>query len=183
MSAQDISPVHTRRAMRLRLVRTYEVPEIRARNVTRSKECVFHDDQVDVDIPPELESLIGMSMIFILSLKKDQMCGPTSAYNVMRVIRDEALVDAYYSTRHDTQEKDLISRMIEEDDNGSSDSDQEGSKGNEVNTPANASQERGNETNSVNSHYQEVSNGPIFYINQTEEVKDGHLLSVFSMFL
>nr|GMD04080.1 ATP synthase CF0 C subunit [Ipomoea batatas] len=32
--------------MRLRLVRTYEVPEIRGGNVMRSKECVFHDDQV-----------------------------------------------------------------------------------------------------------------------------------------
>nr|GMD66180.1 replication protein A 70 kDa DNA-binding subunit-like [Ipomoea batatas]GMD66181.1 replication protein A 70 kDa DNA-binding subunit-like [Ipomoea batatas]GME01537.1 replication protein A 70 kDa DNA-binding subunit-like [Ipomoea batatas] len=116
VSAQDISPLHTRRAMRLRLVRTYEVPEIRGGNVMRSKDCVFHDDQ--------LESLIGMSMIFKVSLKKDQIRGPTSAYNVMRVIRDVALVVAYYSKLHDTQEKDLISRMIEENDDRSSDSDQ-----------------------------------------------------------
>ncbi|XP_031108408.1 uncharacterized protein LOC116012874 [Ipomoea triloba] len=98
--------------------------------------------KVDIDIPPELESLIGMSMIFKVSLKRNQMCGPTSAYNVMRVIRDEALVDAYCSRLNDTQEKDLISRMIEEDDDDSSDSNQEGSKGDEVNNPVNASQEK-----------------------------------------
>ncbi|XP_031111965.1 uncharacterized protein LOC116015937 [Ipomoea triloba] len=106
---------------------------------------------VDIDIPPELESLIGMSMIFKVSLKRNQMRGPTSAYNVMRVIRDEALVDAYCSRLHDTQEKDLISRMIEEDDDDSSDSDQEGSKGDEVNSSVNASQEKGKETDSDNS--------------------------------
>nr|GMD78917.1 replication factor A protein 1-like [Ipomoea batatas] len=37
VSVQDISPLHTRRTMRLRLVRTYEVPEIRGGNVMRSE--------------------------------------------------------------------------------------------------------------------------------------------------
>nr|GMC64218.1 uncharacterized protein LOC109154709 [Ipomoea batatas] len=77
------------------------------------------------------------------------MRGPTSAYNVIRVISDEALVDAYCSRLNDTQEKDLISRMIEEDDDDSSDSDQEGSKGDEVNNPVNASQEKGKETDTI----------------------------------
>nr|GMD76483.1 replication factor A protein 1-like [Ipomoea batatas] len=99
----------------------------------------------DIDIPPELESLIGRSMIFKLSLKRDQMRGPTSAYNVMRVITDQALVDEYCSRLNDTQEKDLISRMIEEDDDDSFDSDEEGSKGDEVNSPVNATQEKGKE--------------------------------------
>lgn len=63
-------------------------------------------------------------MIFKLSLKRDQMRGPTSAYNVMRVITDQALVDEYCSRLNDTQEKDLISRMIEEDDDDSFDSDE-----------------------------------------------------------
>nr|GME01536.1 replication protein A 70 kDa DNA-binding subunit-like [Ipomoea batatas] len=93
-----------------------------------------------------MESLIGMSMIFKVSLKKDQIRGPTSAYNVMRVIRDVALVVAYYSKLHDTQEKDLISRMIEENDDRSSDSDQTLSRG----------------VTWIN-----------FYINQTEAVEDG----------
>nr|GMD09255.1 replication factor A protein 1-like [Ipomoea batatas] len=105
----------------------------------------------DIDIPPELESLIGRSMIFKLSLKRDQMRGPTSAYNVMRVITDQALVDEYCSRLNDTQEKDLISRMIEEDDDDSFDSDEEGSKGDEVNSPVNATQEKGKETDSENS--------------------------------
>nr|GMD89781.1 replication factor A protein 1-like [Ipomoea batatas] len=105
----------------------------------------------DIDILPELESLIGRSMIFKLSLKRDQMRGPTSAYNVMRVIMDQALVDEYCSRLNDTQEKDLISRMIEEDDDDSFDSDEEGSKGDEVNSPVNATQEKGKETDSENS--------------------------------
>nr|GMD58850.1 replication factor A protein 1-like [Ipomoea batatas] len=67
----------------------------------------------DIDIPPELESLIGRL--------------------------------------NDTQEKDLISRMIEEDDDDSFDSDEEGSKGDEVNSPVNATQEKGKETDSENS--------------------------------
>nr|GLL31379.1 uncharacterized protein LOC109157737 [Ipomoea trifida] len=107
--------------------------------------------KVDIDIPPELESLIGMSMIFKLSLKRDQMRGPTSAYNVMRVIRDQALVDEYCSRLNDTQEKDLISIMIEEDDDDSFDSDEEGSKGDEVNSSVNTTQEKGKETDSDNS--------------------------------
>nr|GLL25022.1 uncharacterized protein LOC109183092 [Ipomoea trifida] len=37
VKVMDISPLHTRRAMRLRLVRTYEVPEIRGGNVMRSE--------------------------------------------------------------------------------------------------------------------------------------------------
>nr|GMD88192.1 replication protein A 70 kDa DNA-binding subunit D-like [Ipomoea batatas] len=45
VSAHELSPLHTRRAMRLRLVRTYEVPEKRGGNLMRSKECLFHDDK------------------------------------------------------------------------------------------------------------------------------------------
>ncbi|XP_031108401.1 replication factor A protein 1-like [Ipomoea triloba] len=67
--------------------------------------------KVDIDIPPELESLIGML--------------------------------------NDTQEKDLISRMIEEDDDDISGI--EGSKGDEVNSSVNATQEKGKETDSENS--------------------------------
>nr|GME13606.1 replication factor A protein 1-like [Ipomoea batatas] len=118
--------------------------------ITTLSDLLMKEEE-DIDIPPELESLIGRSMIFKLSLKRDQMRGPTSAYNVMRVITDQALVDEYCSRLNDTQEKDLISRMIEEDDDDSFDSDEEGSKGDEVNSPVNATQEKGKETDSDNS--------------------------------
>nr|GLL49478.1 endoplasmic reticulum metallopeptidase 1 isoform X2 [Ipomoea trifida] len=118
--------------------------------ITTLSDLLMKEEE-DIDIPPELESLIGRSMIFKLSLKRDQMRGPTSAYNVMRVITDQALVDEYCSRLNDTQEKDLISRMIEEDDDDSFDSDEEGSKGDEVNSPVNATQEKGKETDSENS--------------------------------
>ncbi|XP_019183934.1 PREDICTED: uncharacterized protein LOC109178835 [Ipomoea nil] len=46
------------------------------------------------DIPKELESLVGMRMVFKISLKMEFMKGANSAYTVMRVLRDEALVSA-----------------------------------------------------------------------------------------
>nr|GMD40455.1 protein FAR1-RELATED SEQUENCE 5-like [Ipomoea batatas] len=43
--ASQVSPIHTRRAKRVRLVRKYEVPELRGRATSKSKECLFHDKE------------------------------------------------------------------------------------------------------------------------------------------
>nr|GMC67757.1 replication protein A 70 kDa DNA-binding subunit D-like [Ipomoea batatas] len=45
--ASQITPLHTRRAVRVRLVRTYEVPELRGGITSKSKECLFHDEEVN----------------------------------------------------------------------------------------------------------------------------------------
>nr|GMC60935.1 replication factor A protein 1-like [Ipomoea batatas] len=46
--ASQVSPIHTRRAIRVRLVRSYEVPELRGRAISKSKECLFHDEEVSL---------------------------------------------------------------------------------------------------------------------------------------
>ncbi|XP_019151922.1 PREDICTED: uncharacterized protein LOC109148641 [Ipomoea nil] len=93
------------------------------------------------DIPKELESLIGMSMIFKISLKISEMRGSNPAYIVMRLLRDEILVSTYCSKLKDNQEKDLISKMIDEDEEDDDESDQEASNGdNEVNSPTSVQQ-------------------------------------------
>ncbi|XP_019168339.1 PREDICTED: uncharacterized protein LOC109164042 [Ipomoea nil] len=44
--ASQVSPMHTRRAIRVRLVRTYKVPELRGGAATsQSKECLFHVEE------------------------------------------------------------------------------------------------------------------------------------------
>ncbi|XP_019190822.1 PREDICTED: uncharacterized protein LOC109185298 [Ipomoea nil] len=76
------------------------------------------------DIPAELEFLVGMRMIFKISLKMEFMKGANSAYTVMRVLRDEV------------PKKDLMTKMIDEDEEEDEESDQEASNGeNEVNSP------------------------------------------------
>ncbi|XP_019181618.1 PREDICTED: uncharacterized protein LOC109176667 [Ipomoea nil] len=88
------------------------------------------------DIPRELESLVGLRMIFKISLKMEFMKGATSAYTVVRVLRDEVLVSAYCSKLIEDQEKDLMTKMIDEDEDEDEESDQEASNGdNEVNSP------------------------------------------------
>ncbi|XP_019171227.1 PREDICTED: uncharacterized protein LOC109166804 [Ipomoea nil] len=88
------------------------------------------------DIPRELESLVGMRMVFKISLKMEFMKGVYSAYTVMRVLRDEVLVSAYCSKLIEDQEKDLMTKMIDEDEEEDGESDQEASnRDNEVNNP------------------------------------------------
>ncbi|XP_019171192.1 PREDICTED: uncharacterized protein LOC109166757 [Ipomoea nil] len=92
--------------------------------------------KADVDIPTEIEVVIGLKMIFKVGIKRAQMKGTNPAYNVMRVLRDEQLLDAYCSRLFEDEEKDLMSQQIEEDDNTSQHSE-EASKEEEVNSPAN----------------------------------------------
>nr|GMD12753.1 replication protein A 70 kDa DNA-binding subunit-like [Ipomoea batatas] len=80
-------------------------------------------------------------MIFKDQFKKNQIIEPISTYTVMRVLRDELLVSTYCQKLSDDQEKDLMSKMIEEDEEGSEESDMEGSNCDEVITPASTQQE------------------------------------------
>nr|GMD17650.1 replication factor A protein 1-like [Ipomoea batatas] len=43
VSVKDISRMHRDRSIRVRLVRTYEVPEVRGGQASKSKELLFHD--------------------------------------------------------------------------------------------------------------------------------------------
>nr|GMD93695.1 protein FAR1-RELATED SEQUENCE 5-like [Ipomoea batatas] len=74
--ASQVSPIHTRRAIRVRLVRKYEVPELRGRATSKSKECLFHDEEEIVDVPTELETLIGKAMVFKDESGADEVDSP-----------------------------------------------------------------------------------------------------------
>ncbi|XP_019200270.1 PREDICTED: uncharacterized protein LOC109193897 [Ipomoea nil] len=70
-------------------------------------------------------------------IKRALMKGTNPAYNVVRVLRDEQLLDAYCSRLFEDEEKDLMSQQIEEDDNTSQHSEVKASKEEDVNSPAN----------------------------------------------
>nr|GMD21406.1 putative transposase [Ipomoea batatas] len=208
--ASQITPLHTRRAVRVRLVRTYEVPELRGGITSKSKECLFHDEEggdfyvpaiitgietsgewyyvscksagcnkklksddkglffcekckrkwqkgvvrykvvvrvadahsdapflmwdrecsellgmpaVELianyneengEVPTELETMIGKAMVFKINIKKENKHIYGSAFTVMRVLRDDGIVTAYCSSLAPDQERDPISKMIEE---------------------------------------------------------------------
>nr|GMC58004.1 uncharacterized protein LOC109189832 [Ipomoea batatas] len=96
------------------MVRSYEVPELRRRAISKSKECLFHDEEENVDVPTELESLIGKAMVFKVNIKKENKQNYGSAFCVMKILNDENIVVAYCSSFRADQENDLISKMIEE---------------------------------------------------------------------
>nr|GMD69662.1 protein FAR1-RELATED SEQUENCE 5-like [Ipomoea batatas] len=112
--ASQVSPIHTRRAIRVRLVRSYEVPALRGQAISKSKECLFHDEEEVVDVPTELESLIGKAMVFKVNIKKDYKQNYGSAFGVTKILNDENIVAAYCSSFGVDQEKDLISKMLED---------------------------------------------------------------------
>nr|GMC73843.1 replication protein A 70 kDa DNA-binding subunit-like [Ipomoea batatas] len=84
------------------------------------------------EVPTELETMIGKAMVKV-NIKKENKHIYGSDFTVMRVLRDDSIVTAYCSSLAPDQERDLISKMIEEcsDD----DSDMEASQGDEVNSP------------------------------------------------
>nr|GMC89013.1 replication factor A protein 1-like [Ipomoea batatas] len=152
--AFQITPLHTRRAVRVRLVRTYEVPELRGGITSKSEvritssydatkmwinhsspefteKTVLNDfitgtvvistladlymqTEEKGEVPTELETMIGKAMVFKINIKKENKHIYGSAFTVMRVLRDDGIVTAYYSSLAPDQERDLISKMIEE---------------------------------------------------------------------
>nr|GMC80053.1 replication protein A 70 kDa DNA-binding subunit A-like [Ipomoea batatas] len=43
---KDITHRHRKRSILVRLVRTYEIPEVRGSKLSKSKECLFYDVEV-----------------------------------------------------------------------------------------------------------------------------------------
>nr|GMD98522.1 protein FAR1-RELATED SEQUENCE 5-like [Ipomoea batatas] len=50
---------HKERAIRVRLVRTYEIPEMHGGSTSKTKESLFHDKQEQNEVPSAMETLIG----------------------------------------------------------------------------------------------------------------------------
>nr|GMC95929.1 putative transposase [Ipomoea batatas] len=95
-------------------------------------------------LPPELESIIGMKMVFKIAIRNDNKYNQPASFNVMGVINDEHVVSTYCTALDAYEEKDLLSKMIEED--GDSDLDLDASEGDEVNSPNNGVKQVPNET-------------------------------------
>nr|GMD95042.1 replication factor A protein 1-like [Ipomoea batatas] len=106
-------------------------------------ELIANCNEEKCEVPTELETMIGKAMVFKINIKKENKHIYGSAFTVMRVLRDAGIVTAYCSSLAPDQERDLISKMIEEclDD----DSDMEASQGDEVNSPNTACKEIQNE--------------------------------------
>nr|GMD97738.1 replication factor A protein 1-like [Ipomoea batatas] len=75
---------------------------------------LYQQTEEVVDVPTELESLIGKSMVFKVNIKKDYKQNYGSAFGVMKILNDENIVAAYCSSFGVDQEKDLISKMLED---------------------------------------------------------------------
>nr|GMC63307.1 uncharacterized protein LOC109164573 [Ipomoea batatas] len=220
--ASQVSPIHTRRAIRVRLVRSYEVPALRGQAISKSKECLFHDEECDrkwqngtvryklvvrvadagsdapfllwdrecsellgmtadslysrsvkevVDVPTELESLIGKAMVFKVNIKKDYKQNYGSAFGVTKILNDENIVAAYCSSFGVDQEKDLISKMLEDYGNEYSEDDESG--GDEVNSPNNIIKPRQQEVEQEMSPLSKRS--LLDQFSSTQQMKKGRL--------
>ncbi|XP_019179604.1 PREDICTED: uncharacterized protein LOC109174825 [Ipomoea nil] len=91
--------------------------------------------EVDVEVPPELDAIVGMKMLFKINFKLALKMGPNYPFNVVRVVRDEHLLKTYSDRFVEHQDQDLMSRMIEEETNTDAISEED-SIGVEVNSPA-----------------------------------------------
>nr|GMC86057.1 replication factor A protein 1-like [Ipomoea batatas] len=96
---------------------------------------LYQQTEENVDVPTELESLIGKAMIFKVNIKKNPKQNYGYAFSVMKILNDENIVAAYCSAFGADQEKDLISKMIEEYGDEETDDDESGAD--EVNSPNN----------------------------------------------
>ncbi|XP_019200245.1 PREDICTED: uncharacterized protein LOC109193872 [Ipomoea nil] len=107
--------------------------------------------ELDVEVPPELDAIVGMKMLFKINFKLAQKMGPNYPFNVVRVVRDEHLLKTYADRFVEHEEQDLMSKMIEEETNTDAVSGED-SIGVEVNSPATVqpSQKEG-EDNAENS--------------------------------
>nr|GMD57269.1 replication factor A protein 1-like [Ipomoea batatas] len=77
--------------------------------VTTISDLLDQKENGDFYVPAEILGIEG-------SGEWEQLRGPTSAFNVMRVLRDEELVSTYCTSFNDQPEKDLMSMLIEEDE-------------------------------------------------------------------
>nr|GMD22467.1 putative transposase [Ipomoea batatas] len=106
--ARDIDNRNTTAAMRLRLIRTYDIVQSRYSDKVRSRECVFHDEEVTVlvllklpsltvptKIPKEIESLVGRGMVFKINVQRDRLEKRNLPFPVMQIKEDIAVLNQY----------------------------------------------------------------------------------------
>nr|GLL27675.1 uncharacterized protein LOC109189832 [Ipomoea trifida] len=124
-----------------------------------------------VDVPTELESLIGKAMVFKVNIKKDYKQNYGSAFGVMKILNDENIVAAYCSSFGVDQEKDLISKMLEDYGNEYSEDDESG--GDEVNSPNNIIKPRQQEVEHEMSPLSKRS--LLDQFSSTQQMKKGRL--------
>nr|GMC99198.1 replication factor A protein 1-like [Ipomoea batatas] len=124
-----------------------------------------------VDVPTELESLIGKAMVFKVNIKKDYKQNYGSAFGVMKILNDENIVAAYCSSFGVDQEKDLISKMLEDYGNEYSEDDESG--GDEVNSPNNIIKPRQQEVEQEMSPLSKRS--LLDQFSSTQQMKKGRL--------
>ncbi|XP_019160782.1 PREDICTED: replication factor A protein 1-like [Ipomoea nil] len=96
---------------------------------------ISHILRVHVEVPPELDAIVGMKMLFKVGLKLALKRGNNSPFNVLRLLRDEHFLQTYSDRFVEHQEQDLISKMLEEETNSPANYE-EASIGVEVNSPA-----------------------------------------------
>ncbi|XP_019160751.1 PREDICTED: uncharacterized protein LOC109157306 [Ipomoea nil] len=80
--------------------------------------------ETGVEVPPELDAIVGMKMLFKVGLKLALRRGKNSPFNVLRLLRDEHLVQTYSDRFVEHQEQDLISKMLEEETNSAANSEE-----------------------------------------------------------
>nr|GMD62696.1 replication factor A protein 1-like [Ipomoea batatas] len=124
-----------------------------------------------VDVPTELESLIGKAMVFKVNIKKDYKQNYGSAFGVTKILNDENIVAAYCSSFGVDQEKDLISKMLEDYGNEYSEDDESG--GDEVNSPNNIIKPRQQEVEQEMSPLSKRS--LLDQFSSTQQMKKGRL--------
>ncbi|XP_019183654.1 PREDICTED: uncharacterized protein LOC109178476 [Ipomoea nil] len=90
--------------------------------------------EVDVEVPLELDAIVGMKILFKIGFKQALKRGINSPFNVLRLVRED-LLKTYSDRFVEHQEQDLMSRMLEEETNTHENSE-EASIGEEVNSPA-----------------------------------------------
>nr|GMD23922.1 replication protein A 70 kDa DNA-binding subunit D-like [Ipomoea batatas] len=84
--ARDISPMNTRSAIRLRVVRAYDIPERKASSILKSKELVFHDQEVSLN--KQLHFLgyfcycLNIDQTPMKSILSQSSFNPTSSYSI-----------------------------------------------------------------------------------------------------
>nr|GMC71287.1 replication protein A 70 kDa DNA-binding subunit B-like [Ipomoea batatas] len=97
--AKDISPQSYKKAIRLRLIRTYIVTEGRNKSAVKSQECVFHDiespmvvstirdlyerAESKMQVPVEFEQMRNKSMVFRINLKNEHIRNPAKPISVL----------------------------------------------------------------------------------------------------
>ncbi|XP_019157981.1 PREDICTED: uncharacterized protein LOC109154701 [Ipomoea nil] len=103
--------------------------------------------EVDVEVPPELDAIVEMKMLFKINFKLALKRGPNYPFNVVRVVREEHLLKTYIDMFVEHQDQDLMSTMIKEETNTDANSEKD-SSGVEVNSPASvhSSQKEGDDS-------------------------------------